>query len=248
MLGKSNMTRWSVLLLILCIAGGCTKETGNISPELLYAKLQKLPQSDQYNQWRQDYIIQNQSLQTQNDLIVFTGSSTIALWKSMQADFSQYNVVNRHFSGCYIEHLIRNLDVIALDINPAALVAYIGDNDMFKTSVKKFFEYADCLLYVLQQRHPALHVIFLSVKPSPARKELYDQYRHLNLGLQNLAYSNSGIDFIDIWTPMLLKSGDPDETLFLQDGTHLNATGYAVIKAQLDSVFQKLSLPSKTNL
>ena len=62
MLGKSNMTRWSVLLLILCIAGGCTKETGNISPELLYAKLQKLPQSDQYNQWRQDYIIQNQSL------------------------------------------------------------------------------------------------------------------------------------------------------------------------------------------
>ena len=112
------MTRWSVLLLILCIAGGCTKETGNISPELLYAKLQKLPQSDQYNQWRQDYIIQNQSLQTQNDLIVFTGSSTIALWKSMQADFSQYNVVNRHFSGCYIEHLIRNLDVIALISTP----------------------------------------------------------------------------------------------------------------------------------
>ena len=119
---------------------------------------------------------------------------------------------------------------------------------MFKTSVRKYFECADCLLYVLRQRHQALHVIFLSVKPSPARKELYDKYRHFNQGLKDLAYGNSGVDFIDIWTPMLQESGDPDETLFLH-GTHLNAAGYAVIKARLDSVFQKLNLPlSKTNL
>ena len=37
-----------------------------------------------------------------------------------------------------------------------------------------------------------------------------------------------GVDYIDIFTPMLDASGQPDESLFVEDRLHMNRAGYAL--------------------
>ena len=37
-----------------------------------------------------------------------------------------------------------------------------------------------------------------------------------------------GVDYIDIFTPMLDATGQPDEALFLEDRLHMNRAGYVI--------------------
>ena len=62
--------------------------------------------------------------------VLFIGSSTIRGWKTLAADFPQYEVINRGFGGSFVEHSTRYADRIIIPYKPAVIVFYAGGNDL----------------------------------------------------------------------------------------------------------------------
>src|SRR4051812_37945707 len=62
--------------------------------------------------------------------IVFVGSSSFRMWKSLQDDFPNRTVINRGFGGSSFPDVIRYVDDIILPYKPRQVVIYCGDNDL----------------------------------------------------------------------------------------------------------------------
>jgi hypothetical protein len=99
--------------------------------------------------------------------VVFTGSSTIRLWKTLAKDMAPLPVLNRGFGGAHLAHVTRFAPRIVLPYAPREVVLYCGDNDLGawtgKTSatiVADFESFATLLHDTLpradrRDRHPA---------------------------------------------------------------------------------------------
>lgn len=64
------------------------------------------------------------------DAIVFVGSSSIRLWKTLSDDFSGLPVINRGFGGSCMHDTLRYADRIVIPYRPRHVVVYAGDNDI----------------------------------------------------------------------------------------------------------------------
>jgi hypothetical protein len=62
--------------------------------------------------------------------VVFYGSSSIRLWKSLQQDFSGYAVLNCGFGGSRLTDCVRYANRLVIPRKPSAIVIYAGDNDL----------------------------------------------------------------------------------------------------------------------
>src|SRR4051812_19049654 len=62
--------------------------------------------------------------------IVFVGSSSIRMWKSLAQDFPQHNVLNRGFGGSEIADSTFFADRIIFPYEPRMVVLYAGGNDI----------------------------------------------------------------------------------------------------------------------
>ena len=50
------------------------------------------------------------------DIVLFTGSSSIRMWSSIQSDFPNYNIVNRGFGGSQTSDLLYYFDQLILSV------------------------------------------------------------------------------------------------------------------------------------
>src|SRR5688572_26948363 len=62
--------------------------------------------------------------------IVFTGSSSIRLWKTLAADFAGLPVLNRGFGGSQIREVTAFADRMVIPYRPRLIVFYCGSNDV----------------------------------------------------------------------------------------------------------------------
>src|SRR5262245_35348319 len=62
--------------------------------------------------------------------IVFIGSSSILLWKTLEKDFPDHQVINRGFGGSQISDSVRYADRIVIPYLPKQIVLYAGGNDI----------------------------------------------------------------------------------------------------------------------
>ncbi len=162
------------------------------------------------------------------DIVLFTGSSTIELWKSTLAkDFPDFNVVNTGVGGTTLEYVLNNIETMIFRYTPAQVVLYTGDNDPAYYDISTYKGYMDEFVVALYQRLPNVHLIYLSLKPGVNRTERHSFYTEANAYMQAIAQSSSKIDYVDIWNP-LMKDGDGDPDYF-EDNTHLNQSGYLLV-------------------
>ncbi|WP_194974783.1 SGNH/GDSL hydrolase family protein [Aquiflexum lacus] len=163
--------------------------------------------------------------------VVFTGSSSIRLWKSLEKDFPKANIINTGFGGSQTHHLIKYLDQLVLEFEPKKIFIYEGDNDInagkpVRQILEEFFEIMEKVTALV----PDAQFYFISAKPSPSRWAKKGQYELFNKQLKQFAMNHSNANFINIWTPMLAKDGKPKPELFLEDNLHMNEKGYAIWK------------------
>ncbi|SNZ00292.1 SGNH/GDSL hydrolase family protein [Flagellimonas pacifica] len=160
------------------------------------------------------------------ETIVFTGSSSIRLWKDLQDRFPDSQIINTGFGGSQASDLEHHMDELILNYNPKKVFIYEGDNDI---SVKKrprviVDTFNDIIAY-LGKKRPDMKIILISAKPSIARWHLKRRYMRLNKRLRKLASNIESVDFADVWTPMLNKR-KLKRNLFIEDGLHMNSNGY----------------------
>lgn len=66
--------------------------------------------------------------------ILFVGSSSIRMWKTLAKDLSDKQVINRGFGGSHIADSAALAERIIFPYEPKQIVFYAGDNDLAKGS------------------------------------------------------------------------------------------------------------------
>ena len=161
--------------------------------------------------------------------VLFIGSSSIQMWKSLAEDFPQTKVINRGFGGSEIADSTYYVDRIIVPYQPRMIVFYAGDNDLAsgKTPQKVFEDYKQFVSRV-KARLPKARIAFISIKPSLARAALIDKMRAANDLIRSYAANDKHLAYIDVFTPMLGPDGKPRPQLFGPDGLHMNKQGYSL--------------------
>lgn len=162
-------------------------------------------------------------------LVVFAGSSSIRMWKDLPDYFPEYNVINNGFGGSHFSDLLFYYDELILSRKPDILFIYEGDNDIADAKKPaKVMKQAKELTAKIRKDLPGTRVLFISPKPSLAREKLKEKYLTFNNKLERYCNRKKQVEFVNIWTPMCDKSGNILPGLFIEDGLHMNKTGYDI--------------------
>lgn len=166
--------------------------------------------------------------------VLFVGSSSMRLWRNLRESFPNLNVINRGFGGSRLEDTNYYFDRIVMPYNPRIVVLYAGENDIndgitpekLANDYKKFAE-------LMHQKLPKAKIIFVSMKPSPSRWKLADNFRQANNLIKAEIAKDKRAVFIDVWSAMLDAKGEPRPELFQADMLHMKENGYAIWKGLL---------------
>jgi len=162
--------------------------------------------------------------------VLFVGSSSIRLWQTLAQDFPGVRALNRGFGGSQLADVRHYADRIVLPYRPRVVVLYAGDNDLAegRTPADVFADYraiADTLRRVL----PETRVVWIAIKPSLARWAIVEKIREANALVRAYAERDPArLAYADVFTPMLGPDGRPRSELFVDDGLHMSARGYAL--------------------
>ncbi len=172
--------------------------------------------------------------------VVFYGSSTLRLWESLIADFPKWKVANLGFGGSTLAACVWFFERLFSTLRPKALVIYAGDNDLGDG------RHPEEILIFFQQLMAKSHILgnipcyFISLKPSPARWHMAEQFRYTNNLIQSeIIRSDGNWKFIDIFQPMLDKQGIPIAAFYSTDGLHLSVAGYELWAALISAILAK---------
>ena len=164
-----------------------------------------------------------------DDLFLFTGSSSIVMWKNIRDQFPDNKIINNGFGGSQMHELLYFLEELVINYKPAKVFIYEGDNDISEgRTTNNIMKSTKKITRIIKQKLPGTKIYYISPKPSIARWELKEQYISLNTRLNKYALKNKGVFFIDVWNPMLTEDGSLNSELFISDGLHMNQKGYEI--------------------
>lgn len=160
--------------------------------------------------------------------VLGVGSSSMRLWgPRMASDLAPLTIVPRGFGGSHFSDLNHFFDVLVRRHDPRAIIVYEGDNDLAsgKTTTAVLIDFLEFSEQVTTLETPP-RVYVLAVKPSPKRMTVWPDALVFNRRLAALCAEMEGYTFVDVATPLLDRGGEPELSLFVEDGIHLNDDGY----------------------
>lgn len=173
--------------------------------------------------------------------ILFLGSSSVVRWDT-DAGFPERNVLNRGFGGSQIEHQLRHMDRVIWKYEPRIILFYCGDNDINAgKSPSRVLEDFQKYRERVAERLPETDFIYLSIKPSVRRWNLWDNMATVNEAIREQAQTDGKLHYCDVATPMLEnKPGPPSDKWFVRDGLHLSDEGYELWNNIVEACLKKV--------
>ena len=169
---------------------------------------------------------QSSKIQTE-EITLFTGSSSIRMWESLESDFPELNLINRGFGGAHLSDVLHYYDRLFTKYRPQKIVLYCGENDLWSgKSVGRVMKDFHALWAKINIDLPATTLVYLSCKPSPKRISKWNTYQSLNLLIKNLAQRDNKLTFVDISPTLLRPNLSFYPGLWKNDDLHLNQAGY----------------------
>lgn len=166
---------------------------------------------------------------------LFTGSSSIVMYKELARHFPDHQILNRGFGGSEFSDLLFYAGRVIYPYKPSRIFIYEGDNDVAAgEDPKKIIKEAKKLRKEIAKALPGIPVVFISAKPSLARWELKAQYEEVNKGLKRIADKTAHTLYADVWAAMLDEDGQVYDHLFLEDNLHMNPEGYEIWRKVLE--------------
>lgn len=160
---------------------------------------------------------------------VFTGSSSVRLWRNLQEEFPTIPIINSGFGGSQASDLLIHLDELVIRYSPEKVFIYEGDNDISAgKEAAQIMRDIDSLVIGILQKLPETNIVLISAKPSPSRWELKTSYTVLNDLMRQYATTHKQVDFMNVWDVMLDNTGRPISEIFIGDSLHMNEKGYAI--------------------
>jgi lysophospholipase L1-like esterase len=166
--------------------------------------------------------------------VLFIGSSTIRLWKSLAADFPDHAVVNHGFGGSQIVDATHFAPRLVFPCAPEVIFLRAGGNDINagKTPEQVFADYKEFVTTVHAEL-PQTRIIYLGLCPTIARKSEIARGEALNTAIRKHAATDPLLGYVDCSDMTVDAAGEPRPDLFVADGLHLNAAGYRLLAARV---------------
>jgi lysophospholipase L1-like esterase len=159
--------------------------------------------------------------------VVFVGSSSIRIWKTLKEDFPKHRVLNRGFGGSYITDAVHFADRLVIRHKPSFIVVYTGGNDLGAgRTPQQVFEGYKALVGKIRAALPDTPIAYISIAGNPKRWYQVTEVIQTNALIDAYTKTNPGLLFIDVFHPMLAGDGKPRPEIFSQDRLHMNAAGY----------------------
>lgn len=163
--------------------------------------------------------------------VVFTGSSSVRMWKNLQEQFPDVAIINSAFGGSRADQLLIHLDKTVLRFEPSKIFIYEGDNDINAgQEISLIMANLDDLVTQIHQKYPTTIVNLIAAKPSPSRWDKKASYEALNDLIRQYATTHDNVNIVNVWDIMLDDSGNPRTDIFIEDNLHMNDKGYALWK------------------
>ena len=163
--------------------------------------------------------------------VLFVGSSSFTNWKDVQTYFPSIPIINRGFGGSSLTDVLRYEQDVIFKYNPRQIVIYCGENDFASSdtvSVQTVVNRFKDLFTHIRKRYKNIPVAYVSMKPSPSRRNLMTKFEQANEKIEIYLKKFKKTVFIDVYHNMLKPDGSPMTDIFLADNLHMNAKGYAI--------------------
>jgi len=162
------------------------------------------------------------------ETIVFTGSSSVRLWRKLQEEFPDHQIINSGFGGSHASDLLYFIDELILSYNPKKVFIYEGDNDLWaKKRPADVLDTTADIIRRIKAKNTSTQVILISAKPSISRWKIRGKYKRLNRKMERFTQDDPNLFYVDVWKPMLNKRKLKTD-IFIEDGLHMNQKGYDI--------------------
>lgn len=161
-----------------------------------------------------------------DNAILFVGSSSIRLWETNRF-FPDLPVINRGFGGSHISDVNFFFEKLVSKYKPKVIVFYAGDNDIaYNKQINDVYEDYTQFVNLVKKSDPETEIIYIPIKPSISRWIFWEKMQQTNQKIRNYSETNPKLHTIDMALPILNEAGQPDPSLFIEDGLHLSEKGY----------------------
>jgi len=162
--------------------------------------------------------------------IVFIGSSTIRLWKTLASDFPDHHVLNRGFGGSQIVDATHFADRIVIPYAPRMVVLRAGGNDIHagKSAERVFADY-QAFVTKVRSALPDAQIVYISMSPAPVRWDERHTNKRVNTLIEEFSKRTPGLKYVETYDMSVNHDGTAREELFVKDRLHFNEAGYKIL-------------------
>lgn len=188
--------------------------------------------------------------EAQKNPVIFYGSSSFNYWNGvLEEDFPALPLINLAFGGSTLAACCAFFPRLPAKVgSPRGMVLYAGDNDIgdgrHSEEVTNHFR---LIAMDWDRCHPGKPLVFVSIKPSPAREHLLETIRYANLHIKKACDEFDHCHYVDIFHDMLDGRGRPTWDFYESDGLHMNRKGACLWRDRLDPVFHSLFIKPTAN-
>jgi hypothetical protein len=181
-----------------------------------------------------------------SDAVLFTGSSSIRLWSTLEEDMKPFQVIQRGYGGAKLDDFCYYARRIIYPHTFSALVLFIANDITGNDDDKRPEEVATLfagLLETIREKYPDVPVFWISTTPTELRWEVWPDIRKAGELIRKMCEQDAHSYYVAAADAFLNSAGLPRADLFQPDRLHLNEKGYAlwseIIKRELDVVLLK---------
>jgi len=162
--------------------------------------------------------------------VLFIGSSTVRLWRTLAQDFPEHHVINRGFGGSEILDSTHFAERIIFPYEPRAIFLRAGGNDINagRRPEQVFDDFKEFVAKV-HAKLPKTEILFISLSPSVSRWKNAEKEKTLNTLVEAFAKQAPRVKYIETYAMSLGPDGQPRPELFIADQLHFNADGYKLL-------------------
>ncbi|MFN7929925.1 MAG: GDSL-type esterase/lipase family protein [Blastocatellia bacterium] len=172
--------------------------------------------------------------------LLFIGSSTILLWKTLEQDLPDHKVINRGFGGSQIADAVYYADRIVIPYKPKMVLFRSGGNDINAgKSPEQVFADFQAFVAKVHVKLPKTEIVYIALSPSVARWQNWGKEAALNKMVKDLTQKNKRVKYLDTADISVGADGKPRPELFVADKLHFNAEGYKLLTARVRAYLSK---------
>jgi lysophospholipase L1-like esterase len=163
--------------------------------------------------------------------VVFIGSSSIRLWRTLEDDMAPIPVIQHGFGGAKFNDVVHYADRLVSAYQPLAVVLFAGTNDIDPAASKApeaLLASYQAFVSRVRSQQPDLPVFYIGITPSPRRWSVWPIAQATNELIQQWSAADPNLHFIDTGAALMDSVGEPDPDNYMFDGLHLSESGYAI--------------------